>query len=138
MSNETLRWKLFPFSLTGKANQWYNRTVGSVQRDRETLSSKFYLQFFPISRVVSLRLEILHFKQYEEESLGTSWDHFNDIINTSPDLAILDPILLQHFYIDLSEESRVPLDATSRGALLHLSISEATPFTSSHNKQLEK
>ena len=23
MSNETLRWKLFPFSLTGRAKQWY-------------------------------------------------------------------------------------------------------------------
>jgi hypothetical protein len=33
MSHETLRWKLFPFSLTGKARHWYSRTVGSVQGD---------------------------------------------------------------------------------------------------------
>jgi hypothetical protein len=148
MSNETLRWKLFPFSLTRKAKQWYNQTVGSVQGDWETLGSKFCLQFFPISRVVSLRLEILCFKQHKEESLGTSWDHFNDLINTSPDLAIPDSIRLQHFYIGISEESRVSLDTTSRGAFLHLSISEArfmlkkisetTPFTSSHNKLPEK
>ena len=33
MSDETLRWKLFPFSLTGRAKRWYNKTVGSMQGD---------------------------------------------------------------------------------------------------------
>ena len=33
MSNETLRWKLFPFSLTGIAKHWYSQTVGSMQGD---------------------------------------------------------------------------------------------------------
>jgi hypothetical protein len=33
MSNETLRWKLFSFSLTEKAKRWYNRHVGSIQGD---------------------------------------------------------------------------------------------------------
>jgi len=29
MSDETLRWKLFPFSLMGKVKRWYNLTIGS-------------------------------------------------------------------------------------------------------------
>ena len=33
MSDKTLRWKLFPFSLTGRAKQWYSRTIGSMQGD---------------------------------------------------------------------------------------------------------
>jgi hypothetical protein len=33
MSNETLRRKLFLFSLTGKANHWYNRHIRSSQGD---------------------------------------------------------------------------------------------------------
>jgi hypothetical protein len=33
MSDETLRWKLFPFSLMGKAKRWYNLTIGSRQGD---------------------------------------------------------------------------------------------------------
>jgi hypothetical protein len=33
--------------------------------------------------VVSLRKEVLNFRQLEEESLGTSWDHFNKLIITS-------------------------------------------------------
>ena len=94
MSNETLRWKLFPFSLTWRAKQWYSQTVGSMKGDWETLCSKFCLCFFPISKVVSLWKEVLNFRQLEEESLGTSWDHFNELNITSPDLAIQDPVLL--------------------------------------------
>ena len=33
MPDETLRWKLFPFSLTGKAIHWYNFTIDSRQGD---------------------------------------------------------------------------------------------------------
>ena len=31
MSDETLRWKLFPFSLMGRAKHWYSQTIGSMQ-----------------------------------------------------------------------------------------------------------
>ena len=30
MSVETLRWKLFPFSLMGRAKHWFNQTIGSI------------------------------------------------------------------------------------------------------------
>jgi len=33
ISNESLRWKLFPFLLKGKARQWYNRAVSKQQGD---------------------------------------------------------------------------------------------------------
>ena len=75
--------------------------------------------------MVSLRKEILNFRQLEEESLGTSWDHFNELIFTGLDLVIQDPVLLQHFYMGLSKDSRESLDTASRGAFLHLSASEA-------------
>jgi hypothetical protein len=58
------------------------------------LCSKFCLKFFSISRVTSLRIEVLTFKQHEEEPLDVSWDRFNDLIITGPGLAIPDPILL--------------------------------------------
>ena len=88
-----------------RAKQWYSRTIGSMQGDWEMLCSKFYLRFFPISKVVSLQKEVLSFKQKEQESLGMSWAHFNDLITTGPNLAIQDPVLLQHFYMVLA---RIP------------------------------
>ena len=37
MTDETLRWKLFPFSLTRKAKRWYNLTIENRQGDWEAL-----------------------------------------------------------------------------------------------------
>jgi len=73
MSRVTLKWKLFPFSLMGKARRWYSRYVGSVDREWEKLQAKFCLNCFPISRVACLHREILNFKQEEKESLGAAW-----------------------------------------------------------------
>jgi hypothetical protein len=72
MFDETLRWKLFPFSLKGRAKQQYSQTIESKQGDWGTLRSSFCSDFFPISKVVSLRANVLSFKQKDNESLATS------------------------------------------------------------------
>jgi hypothetical protein len=128
--------------LKGKAKRWYKLTIGSRQRDWEALSSCFCLQFFPISRVVSLHSEVLSFKQEEKESLGMTWDHFNAIINTGPDLAIQDPILLQHFYMGHDRKTSKHLDTTLGGSFLHVSAnlgrSILTKILENAPKEVEK
>ena len=103
----------------GKAKCWYKLNIGSRQGDWEALCSSFCLQFFPISRVVNLHLEILSFKQ--KEYLGVAWEHFNTLINTGPDLAIQDPILLQHFYMGLDRKTSRHLNMASGGSFLLVS-----------------
>ena len=61
MAQETLRWKLFPFSLAEKAKQWYTHNVGKVNGEWEELRDRFCLAFFPISCIASLLKEILDF-----------------------------------------------------------------------------
>ena len=72
---------------------------------------------------------------------------FNDLVNSNPDLAIQDPMLLQHFYMGLSGETAQLLDTSSGGAFLHCSASEGrnilrkilenTPYTSTHDDSPE-
>jgi hypothetical protein len=77
MRRVTLKWKLFPFSLTGKARRWYTRYVGSVNREWEKLQAKFCLTYFPISYIAHLRRDILNFQQKREGvsrcGLGTTY-----------------------------------------------------------------
>ena len=94
MSDKTLRWKLFSFSLTGRAKQWYSQTVGSMQGDWEMLWSQFCIRFFPISKVVSLRKEVLNFRQLEEESLV----HHGIILMNSSSLAQTLPFKTLYFF----------------------------------------
>ena len=62
MTQEILKWKLFPFSLIEKAKQWYTSVVESMNGDWDELKDKFYLAFFPMSGINSLSRVILDFK----------------------------------------------------------------------------
>ena len=72
ITQENLKWTLFPFSLMGKAKQWYALAVGSTNGDWEELKDKFSLAFFPMSHIISLPRAILEFEQHEE-SIGVAW-----------------------------------------------------------------
>jgi hypothetical protein len=84
-----------------------------MEESWEKLREKFCLTFFPMSRVVTLRLEILCFKQLEKESLGTAWARFTNSLASGLDLRISEPILLQHFRMGLDVESAKFLDTLS-------------------------
>ena len=72
MAQETLWWKLFPFSLNGKVRQWYAHNIGKVNGEWDELRDKFCLAFFPISRIASLQKQILDLCQDKKESLGAA------------------------------------------------------------------
>jgi hypothetical protein len=62
MTQETIKWKLFPFSLLGKVKQWYAHSVRDVNGDWDELRKNFGLVFFPTSQVNALQIEILTFQ----------------------------------------------------------------------------
>jgi hypothetical protein len=84
MSQETLRWKLFLFSLDERAKQWYADNVGKIAGDWEELWNIFCLAFFPLSRIATLRQDILSFQQKEKESIGAAWDRFSILTRSGP------------------------------------------------------
>jgi hypothetical protein len=63
MTQQTLKWKLFPFSLLGRAKQWYAHSVRGVNGNWDELRDKFCHAFFPLSKKAALRREILNFEQ---------------------------------------------------------------------------
>ena len=71
-----------------------------------------------------------------------AWEHFNTLINTSPDLAIQDLILLQHFYTDLDRKTSKCLNTASGGSFLHVSAnlgkSILTKILENTHKKVEK
>jgi hypothetical protein len=121
MSNQTLHWKPFPFSLKGKARQWYDKAVGKQQGDWGSLCSNFCQDFYPISQIVDLRVKVLTFKQEPSESLASSWNYFTTLLTSGSNLSLQDPILLLQFYKGLHRKSKQLLDTTSRGSFLHVS-----------------
>ena len=69
MHHETVKWILFPFSLTGRAKDWYSITVGSVEGDWNALKEKFCLCYYHSSKIIKLRIEVLCFPTERTPSL---------------------------------------------------------------------
>jgi hypothetical protein len=61
MNQNTLRWKLFPFSLMERAKTWYYRTAVRVGGDWIQLKDEFCLFFFPVPKVIPHRRQLLIF-----------------------------------------------------------------------------
>jgi hypothetical protein len=72
MNHEPLKWKAFPFSLTGWAKQWYKLHVSNCHDSWVILKDQLCFTFFPLSKIIDLRNEVLNFPQKEEESLGAA------------------------------------------------------------------
>ena len=80
--------------------------------------------FFLLSRICSLRTEILTFRQNDKELIGVTRARFTLLVQSVPDLSLPKHLLLQHFYTGLDKESALHLDLTSGGCFAHLTPSE--------------
>jgi hypothetical protein len=124
MNHETLKWKAFPFSPMGWAKQWYNLHVSSYHGSWVILKNQFYLTFFPLSKIIYLRNEVLNFAQKEGESLGAAWSRYNQLALSGPKLSVPDAMFMQHFVHGLDTESGEYLGMTSGGVFVHCTIDE--------------
>jgi hypothetical protein len=125
MSDETLRWKLFPFSLTREAKHWCKRHVKSSQGDWEALRSSFCSRFFSINRVVKLHAEIINFKKEKNDSIGKTRERFENILDSGPNLSLLEHVLLQHFFTGLNKKTRKHLNTAVGGLFMHITAKQA-------------
>ena len=72
----------------GRTKEWYSLTVGRVEGDWNILKDKFCLCNFPANKIVAFHIEVLSFKQREEESLGAASAHYTKLISLGLDLSI--------------------------------------------------
>ena len=123
MSQNTLRWKLFPFSLTGEAKFWYNRTARRLGGDWIQLKDEFCLFFYPISKVIAHRNQLITFEQ-GDESLGVAWARFMHLIESGPPHQIPEEILIQYFIYGLKPESAHFLNVSFEGSVMYKTVAE--------------
>nr|GEZ07094.1 reverse transcriptase domain-containing protein [Tanacetum cinerariifolium] len=68
--NTSIKLMLFPFSLKGAAQIWLEKEPPRSILTWDDLVSKFINQFFPLSKITSLRNEIINFQQRFNESFS--------------------------------------------------------------------
>ena len=68
--------------------------------------------------MAKFRIDITSFSQQEGESLYEAWERFRDLFRKCPHHGLLDWLIIQTFYNDLSFSTKTTIDATASGVLM--------------------
>ncbi|MCS5023618.1 retrotransposon gag domain-containing protein, partial [Staphylococcus aureus] len=101
-NDESVRLRMFPFSLKDKAKAWLNSLPTGTITSWNQLVNKFLSKFFPISKTDALRREISIFYQKEGEQFHECWERFNNLLLKYPYHGFEKWRLVKYFYDGLT------------------------------------
>ena len=125
VTQDAIRLRLFPFSLLGKAKQWFYTSQG-VTDTWDKCSMAFLEKFFPLGKTNALREKISDFQQASNESIPEAWERLQDYILACPHHGLKSWFIIQNFYHGLTSTSRDHLDAAAGGDFFSLTVVKAT------------
>jgi len=109
--------RLFPFTLTGRARDWFLTIPSGTIQTWEELKLKFLEKYFPMSKYWDKKMEIQNFKQRDTESLYDAWERFTLMLKRCPNHELSEKQYLQIFTEGLTHNIRMFLDASAGGSL---------------------
>ena len=121
---DAIRLRLFPFSLQGKAKQWFYQNKEAIST-WDKCSMAFLAKFFSLGKTNALRGRISSFQQIGMESILEAWERLQEYILVCPHHGMDEWLVLQSFYNGLTPTSRAHIGATTGGAFLNLTIAKA-------------
>ncbi|GJY68178.1 reverse transcriptase domain-containing protein [Tanacetum coccineum] len=112
-SQDIINLNLFPFSLTHEAESWFYTLKTHSIHTWEEMVSKFLSKYFPYSRTLQLRKEILNFRQLPTESVFEAWERFKSWLRKCPDhrILLLNQILTFYNGIMMIDQKRLMVAA---------------------------
>jgi hypothetical protein len=116
---------LFPFSLLGKAKQWFYSNKEAVSAWQKC-SNLFFAKFFPLGKINALQNKISRFQQLTDETITKAWERLQDYISACRHHGMEEWFIIQSFYHGLIRSAREHIDdVAARGSFFALSIEEA-------------
>jgi len=114
-SMNTIRLRLFPFSLKDKAKTWLqNLRPGSI-RTWDEMQQQFLKKFFPSHRTNSFKRQIITFTQKLGETFYQYWDRYRDLLNTCSHHGFETWRLVSHFYEGLTPRDKQMVELICNG-----------------------
>ncbi|XP_042425502.1 uncharacterized protein LOC122012902 [Zingiber officinale] len=130
ISEEDIKLRAFPFSLTGAAKDWLYCLPAGFITNWIYMKKAFLEKFFPASRTATIRKSICGIQQVVGETLYDYWERFKKLCSSCPQNQISDQLLVQYFYEGLLPMDRSMIDATAGGALVNKTPNQARELIS--------
>ena len=93
VSQEAIRLRLFPFSLLGKAKQWFYSNRNAVDT-WDKCSNAFLVKFSPMGETNALRNKISSFQELADELTPEAWKRMQEYVSACPHHGIEDWLLI--------------------------------------------
>ncbi|XP_062150305.1 uncharacterized protein LOC133858859 [Alnus glutinosa] len=122
---DTLRMRLFPFSLKDKAKHWFKSLEPNIVTSWTQMQEEFLKKYFLIGKTNQIRKSIISFAQFEGEQFHETWERLKDFLRKCPHHAVPKWQLVQCFYDGLTEPHRQMVDASCGGTFMMKSENEA-------------
>jgi hypothetical protein len=120
-----MRARLFPFSLLGKALQWFYSQPAETVQNWDMMMKAFMKENYSPGKTQNLRNKIATFAQYPTETISEVFEHFNEYTQAVPHHKFPKEDLVQKFYQGLTMVSRTITDASAGGSIIDLTSTQA-------------
>ncbi|GKC06969.1 reverse transcriptase domain-containing protein, partial [Tanacetum coccineum] len=125
VSQDSINLNLFPFSLTHEAESWFYHLKTHSIHTWEKMILKFLSKYYPHSRALQLRKDILNFQQLPMESVFEAWERFKSCLRKRPDHRILLIDQIFTFYHGITMVDRDKIMVAAGGNIMQKTPQEA-------------
>lgn len=126
VDGDIIKLKLFPFSLRGRAKDWLlslpRNSIDSWDKCKDAFIGKYY----PPTKIISLRSDIMKFRQFDNEHVAQAWERMKSLIKNCPTHGLTTWMIIQTFYAGLNFSSRNLLDSAAGGTFMSITLGAAT------------
>ena len=117
-TQEEVKLRLFQFSLTGKAKQWYHMLPSNSIHTWHEMQQEFLDEFFPMGKTTDAIENIRLFQQQSGEPLHEAWARFKELIRLVPHHEMKKWELIKAFCDGLMDDEIKYVRSTSGGKFL--------------------
>ncbi|GJZ37589.1 reverse transcriptase domain-containing protein [Tanacetum coccineum] len=125
VSQDIINLNFFLFSLTHEAESWFYTLKTHSIHTWEEMVSKFLSKYYPYSRALQLRKDILNFQQLPTESVFEAWERFKSCLRKCPDHRILLDHQILTFYHGITMIDRDKIMVAAGGNIMQKTPQEA-------------
>ncbi|KAM1127771.1 hypothetical protein ACFX2B_037288 [Malus domestica] len=124
-STESIKLRLFPYTLKDQARRWLLTLPSGSITTWAQLSEKFLNKYYPTSKTLDMRTQILSFAQKPNEEFHEAWERFKELIRKCPHSGINTTDQMHIFFRGLNITTKTLVNASCGGSYKDKNAQEA-------------
>nr|XP_008344366.2 uncharacterized protein LOC103407196 [Malus domestica] len=124
-SAESIKLRLFPYTLKDQARRWLLILPSGSITTWAQLSEKFLNKYYPASKTLDMRTQILSFAQKPNEEFHEAWERFKELIRKCPHSGINTTDQMHIFFRGLNMTTKTLVNASCGGSYKDKNAQEA-------------